>query len=380
MKKLEEILTKEYLLDCLRRGLSQHDIAKEVFERHKKRISRSSVFYWLRKRGLVGDDRNKVIYPSFAYKEVFANSNILQDVVNEVKLLQKENLENVKIKNNVLHVLISDTHAGFLYDRLGANNYKDVLTKRFDKLYNEIRKKIINYSINPTKIVVNLLGDLVDGVNIYPAQKEYTNNIVLDQVEFMTQILTKFIISLYEYTEEIDVVCVMGNHGRLKDLERANWDTFIYYSLKNIFDLLYQRDEMKIMVYYNDQFFLIYNEYETGHRILLHHGHKIKKNALSHIRNFISEINLREEFNKDDFDIMLYGHVHQARYFSSMNKHYISNGTMYDTKHFTYDIAYPNTLTSVLFVSTKQNPVESIFLIPLEDKEFYQNDDMLVIN
>jgi|GEM_PF-3794192 len=374
--KLREIMTKEFLLDCIKKGMTQREIAEYVNRKYNKNITRSSVWYWLRRVGLT-HGKMRYIYPELDIDNLLKNSGVVKETLEGIRIF-KENIKNTLVEQDyVLHILISDTHAGFVWDRLGYNNYERVLTKRFDKLYNEIVKKIEKMG-RPKKIVINLLGDLVDGDNVYPEQHEFVDTVVLHQVKFMIKTLQNFIINLTKYTDVIKVFAVAGNHGKIKTARITNWDNFIYLSLQTIFDILNEEYGINVDVVFSERLLMIYKEEYTGHVFHITHGHLLKKSLLSNIKNLMAELKIRKLTGDVDFDVFLIGHVHQVRFIALNNRQwFISNGTMYDSLHFTHEIGYPCTLSVAAFTSTKEKPVEEMFIINLEDKEYFEREPMV---
>lgn len=82
------------------------------------------------------------------------------------------------------------------------------------------------------KLVIPLLGDIIDGHNIY---KGHNANLELNAVDQLLQgvvLIAQYILSLSAHFEEIELVCIPGNHGRIGEGEKfhVNWE-YIFYCL-----------------------------------------------------------------------------------------------------------------------------------------------------
>ena len=229
--KLETLVTKEYLLDCMSRGLTQEGVAKEVKKIWNVSISRSSVFYHQRKHGLQWG-RRKYIPEELDVEAIVESTDIVEHTLKSLDLVKSYNLEHLDLSDEILHVLVSDVHVGAKYDRTGEIDWVTVVEERFTFLKQGIAERLKKYKMRPKKIILNLLGDLVDGFDIYPNQHERTHPLINDQLDIIINVLMDLILFLYTFTDEVEVQAVQGNHGRIsKRTETANWDSVVYLTL-----------------------------------------------------------------------------------------------------------------------------------------------------
>jgi len=82
------------------------------------------------------------------------------------------------------------------------------------------------------KLVIWLLGDIVEGTDIFPGQAFMVDLGMMGQVMMGSDLLAQFIAYCSRFFEEVVVVCVDGNHGRIgrRGQYRAidNFDRFCY--------------------------------------------------------------------------------------------------------------------------------------------------------
>jgi len=374
-KLLEDILTKEYLLDCIRRGMTQQDVADEVGRLFNKRISRQSVFYWMRRHGLQWG--RKVYEPvSLDVEAIVEATNLVDKVISQIG--DFKNLNNIirQENNDVLFLAIGDVHAGAKYDRTGRINWKDVLSERFGIFRDEVEKKLRDINLIPSKIIICLLGDLVDGFEIYPNQAEMSDTIVSDQIDLLLKELIDTILYLSAFTKEVKIYAVQGNHGRIsKRSEINNWDSVVYVALERIIDYItksQKEDEIvNISITRVNKFLLQFQEGKW--KYLIGHGHRLlTKSSLGSVK-YINNMVITRKSLGFDHNVFIMGHVHQTRYWcNGDNSYYISNGTMYDSEHFSETLGLPSDLRFVAFTSNDRTPVDMLFFIPLVPESYYR--------
>ena len=107
------------------------------------------------------------------------------------------------------------------------------LENNFFKMYDYIHKAWVS-----NRIVVNILGDMIEGVNIYRTQRSHIDKQrVMDQAFFVARLLYQFLAKLAQAFPYVSANCVIGNHGRVsKDHhEMDNWDYLVYKLLQLMF-------------------------------------------------------------------------------------------------------------------------------------------------
>ena len=143
----------------------------------------------------------------------------------------------------VYNLVLGDWQGGEAFtagDAAGLSEYNsEIMARRVDML---LEKFFILYEkhkeIWPAKrIIVDLLGDFVEGINIYPGQAFYLDQKGVDQVFTVLDHLTRVVGSLAEVFPNVTCYAVVGNHGRLaKDAHALdNLDYFLYRILRERF-------------------------------------------------------------------------------------------------------------------------------------------------
>lgn len=125
-------------------------------------------------------------------------------------------------------VLFSDWHYGIEVDHKFNKYNKEVFLRRIE----EVVSKTIEYGKlhNIRKLTVAVIGDNCSG-DIHVSTKVQNNEIVIRQVQFVSEILAEIIAKLANEFEEIEFIHEAGNHGRTgkKDVVTSgdNYEHFI---------------------------------------------------------------------------------------------------------------------------------------------------------
>jgi predicted phosphodiesterase len=164
-------------------------------------------------------------------------------------------------------VFVSDVHYGKrtrTYDRRVAEQR---LTRTYGQL-DEIRTRHPETS----GIVIAMLGDMVDGAEVYPAQAMYQD--VPDaqrQAVELARIVAPWVEAVAARWGEAAIYAVYGNHGRMhRAHEEQNWDHVFYRFLQQML-------AGKIPVRLNERGDgALFPVRVQGRTILLHHGDAIR--------------------------------------------------------------------------------------------------------
>jgi len=108
---LEEILTKEYLEQCINRGLTQKQVAEEVGSLWGKKLSHQAVFYWMRKRGLAWG-RKKYDPVELDAEAIVEATELAEKVISQISEFRYEEKILEKVNDDTMFISISDVHAG----------------------------------------------------------------------------------------------------------------------------------------------------------------------------------------------------------------------------------------------------------------------------
>lgn len=151
----------------------------------------------------------------------------------------------------------------------------DTLTHKFFGLHEYIIKAWAS-----ERIVINILGDMVEGVDIYRGQRAYIDmQRMTDQCFFVEELLFQFIARIAQVFPYVSVNCVQGNHGRIsKDHhELDNWDYWVYRMIQRRFE---QITSVKVNI--SESHAMLYQI--VGHPKFLHlisHGEEIRSAAFN---------------------------------------------------------------------------------------------------
>lgn len=190
-------------------------------------------------------------------------------------------------------------------------------------------KGLIGSGYDFDKLVVCLLGDVVDGTGIYPTQAHHQGeSSVLEQMRRFEDILWSALTTMASGFPEVQVEAIPGNHGRVSKFahEADNWDLVAYQGLR-------QRAKANpasgITVKYGGKEGLwIRNVKVRDHRFLLYHGHTIRSFAnipLYGIMNRVGRWATTREYG--GFDAFACGHFHTCSYHQLNRIEIFLNGT-----------------------------------------------------
>jgi len=203
-------------------------------------------------------------------------------------------------------VMISDTHVGrrtLCYD-----------VQRFRVRMRKLVMKVRKLDQVADAMYVFLLGDIVDGENVYRGQPYEQEAAVGKMIEVAYG-------ALKDWDNFVDGIwCVPGNHGRVgrQNSAEANWDRMLYRMMQEGFE---------VPVHVADDWYLVANI--RGWKFLLVHGDNIR--MWQQIPFYgIHRMVLRWKGGgiEEDFDVVCMGHFHTAADFWVNNVRVLMNGTM----------------------------------------------------
>jgi len=147
-----------------------------------------------------------------------------------------------------------------------------VAAKRLDNILGKAMR-IIELHRPIGKVFLNLLGDIVQGENIYQGSKIGSTECgAWEQInDYAIPLLSRFSLSLLQVTEEVEITGVWGNHGKYarEGTDKTNWDNFVYKGMG-----VALANQKKIKVRCPDIFCQLVNI--QGFIYFLFHGHQIR--------------------------------------------------------------------------------------------------------
>lgn len=220
---------------------------------------------------------------------------------------------------------LSDLHSGKTTESFNI----DVLAERVETLKEGVLSilNILALSYNFEDIVINMLGDFIDGDAIYKTHAHHVDKIApagRQQAKVLACILLPFITDIQRETGlKVKLNGVRGNHGRVTQYthESNNYDLMFYDLIEAEF-----RNNDDITVNISERFAEIVQV--QGHGILLYHGAGIK--CYQNIPWYgISQRAMRwKQSMKKDFSVVILGHFHTCGNMPWIGTDILLNGTV----------------------------------------------------
>lgn len=211
---------------------------------------------------------------------------------------------------------ISDVHLGMINEVYDSKTGKKEVTYNntiFKQQLLQLVKGIrdIHYIESSTRLLktlhINVLGDIITNDRIFPEQTFEIEKVVGLQIWDAVNFLIYLINECKHYYTNIQVNCVVGNHGRsmpnfYEEPVENNFEYFIYKVIEKEFS-----DDKRIKIIVPDTRRTIINI--MGHRHLLEHGDSFRGSTENTIERQIKELYM----NMGGFDIVDIGHFHKLK-------------------------------------------------------------------
>jgi len=233
-----------------------------------------------------------------------------------------ENIGKSVIQEEAMVVVIGDTHVG----RRTISYSYDVFLQRLNVMEHSIMK-IVNlhrHYCPIKKLVIILVGDIVDGEEIYRGHGYEVEYGVLQQSLNASKEIAAMVQRLSAKFLEVEVLCAPGNHGRgqWKGDPKTNWDLVAY----TLMDVLLQGNERVSFHYPNKTKGIILHEI-MGHPFLVTHGNQVKMWNQFPWYGLTNKA-MRWLQSIGEFEYMVVGHFHVAALGVNWNAiQIIANGT-----------------------------------------------------
>jgi hypothetical protein len=186
-------------------------------------------------------------------------------------------------KEEIAMLELSDWHAGqkvLSKDVANLNEYNwDEFKRKIDILMQGIYEciEIQRSAIPINKLVINVLGDLITGENLFVGQQRQIDRNLVDQVFEGAEIFaSKLFLPLAKLFPTVEIRSVRGNHGRPgkpgEFHERTNWDYVLYRYLATR-----MRDVTNVKHYISESHAMLYELIEAPRfKHLLIHGNEVR--------------------------------------------------------------------------------------------------------
>lgn len=203
-----------------------------------------------------------------------------------------KNKGNIKIYNivhtkkvdghstNVGVALLSDIHIGEVVNKasvLGKNEYNPTVAKeRIEKYFIKLNEIIQRNPID--SLIIGILGDVIGGY-IHPELEQTNSMSPMQESQFAQEIMLSGIKYLYDNTNiDIQIVCVIGNHGRTTRRKQfsngwqMNYEYFMYKNMEQFCRLNGMGDRITFIIPESEMAVVDV----MGKRLLFHHGDGFK--------------------------------------------------------------------------------------------------------
>jgi predicted phosphodiesterase len=268
-------------------------------------------------------------------------TDILTNIVPRIDFTPKP-LPERKPKNNkeIVVLNLNDVHIG-RYSR-------DLLQKKADYLVSSALEivEIQRGKATIDELVINMVGDIVDGDGIFPNQP-YEQKFYLMEQMFGTglPVISGMINELSNHFKKVTLNCVWGNHGRVSKFTdpELNFDHIFYKILE-----IATQNNPRLTWNISKKWYMIAKISKFG--FLLTHGHFIKtwlnipfygiKEKGMRWQGSLSKeetVMLNKEWvkvRKEFWDFIVMGHFHTSLYFRWNNWRCILGGTWLDSDDF----------------------------------------------
>ena len=195
-----------------------------------------------------------------------------------IRLPSKQSLFNGKLHETAV-LMLSDIHCGQVNKFLNVETGKmeityntEIMLKEFDRLLDGVFtiNRLLSHSYSIDKLYVFGLGDYLENDVIYKGQRFFIDKGVGEQTIILSRVMRDFLTELLKMFQEIEVVWIIGNHGRFqmgKDSAPTsnNFDYLLGQMLQTMFE---GNDRVKINV--PESWYYLQKIYDW--KYFLHHG------------------------------------------------------------------------------------------------------------
>ena len=307
--KLE--LIKAYLLQ----GQTYSEIGKSL------KLTYDQIQHAVHRYNLKEDVDNNTIFKREKNKLTKDDIDVLTRLIGEgmfnnykkIKLIEPKPYIGEGKREEVSVLTLSDAHIGTLNTVFDGETGKKITTyneeifkQELYTLQNSIVEihEILSHSYSLKKLIIFVLGDMLTNDRIYEGQEWEVEKIVGLQLWDAVVYFTKFFNNLLSTYETIEIVGVVGNHGRsqpLADTENEPVEQNFEYHLYRIWQKQFEESKRIKVIVPNTRRF-IYNVNGWNH--LIEHGDAIKGMSEQALIKQIKELYINTQF-----DVFQMGHV-----------------------------------------------------------------------
>lgn len=305
-------------------GLTIFDIAKKMGLTYKQ-IEHTINRYKLREQ--IANKAKEGIIPNLEDIKIRVTRKNIDELALQLGERMYENYKKIKLvepkakkcigKREEVSILdISDVHLGMKNEVYDSDTGKKIVTYNEEIFKQELQTlqdsiteihEILSHSYNLRKLVIFILGDILTNDRIFEEQIFEIEKVVGLQLWDAVAYFPKFFNNLLNIYQEIEIVCVVGNHGRsLPNIYDEPTENNYEYHLYKIWQKQFE-DSKRIKV-------IVPTTRRYTHKILkwthlIEHGDAISGFSETAIVKQIKELHL----NTGGFDVFHMGHLHSIK-------------------------------------------------------------------
>lgn len=298
-----------------------------------------------------------------------SNEELIREFSKEVKKIKSVpqfKIKQQKGKKEETAVLeISDVHLGKKTETYNLEQF----VKRMNTLLASVSEvtELVRRNCNVKKLHIFLLGDILDGEEIFPNHQVSLEHHLFHQLIYAEKHFSSFITSLLEIFEEIEVDCVYGNHGRKSKSAspKTNFDLIFYKMLEVRFE------QIKRVNFNISEDFYNYAEV-AGKRFLLVHGHQFVMTSGTPWYSILRAVANWSGSLPKQFDYMTCGHFHITGMIPWNTKRVILNGTFSSSDDFSQEVVKQIPTNTQWFFGVNQDRITWRYELELLKKDEMQ--------
>ena len=175
-------------------------------------------------------------------------------------------------------LMLSDIHAGQVNKfpdesgKLVTTYDTNIMVQEFDRLLDGVFtvNTLLSGSYQLNKLYIFGLGDYMENDVIYKGQRFFIDKSVGQQLKMLVNVFSDFLLRCAEMFDEVEFICVAGNHGRFQMGRDAapienNFDNLFGWMLEIMF-----RGNKKVKITVPETWFYVARVYDW--KYFLHHG------------------------------------------------------------------------------------------------------------
>ena len=266
-------------------------------------------------------------FPGAAKKDLYGNyRTMMMDLIADAKAcVPAVDPTPITSDGESLVVVLSDLHVGKIVENCdGVEVFNTAIAiDRIQQMGRSIQRVIVHAkrSTNIDEIVVAMIGDILDGENIYKSHAFHTDSHIAIQLRNATRALWELILELaaIESIKKVRVATIRGNHGRAGEFghEDSNLDNVLYDNLE-FASILHGDPKITVTTKYSAH----HTVEVRGHRLLLRHEAPLTCDTSA------ARAKLAGWIDMHNADCIISGHYHHVQISTYADRYIIRNGSL----------------------------------------------------